>query len=318
MANEMIELYKTWTEKKVKYPVGVQQKFDGVPGKFINVGGNIVTYSRQGEQYLSTAHIERHAQAILLTLGGSFTGELYVPGLPFKDIGGLVRRQEPAPIIQCYVFDFDIRNTPQEQWIVRHRQFALALAAYLSASGLSPADCPIKLVPTVVCNDANAVGNVWDTVRLAFPKAEGLVGHSLSKPYQPGTRRWDTQKLKPRPSIELRVVGFKEALSADGDALGMVGRVECELTTVNKLGQASTGVIGVGPGSLTHAERRSLWKFYTMVARDISLMPKAMVGAAIAEVGYMPDPSYDMLREPTFKRWRLDRSDTETYQRDGE
>ncbi len=299
MGNEMIELYKPWTEAKVKYPVGVQQKFDGVPMRAMNVGGNIVGYSRQGEQILSANHVLEHVRCILLEIGGSCVGELYVPGLTFKDIGGLVRRQYASPDLQYYVFDFDIGNRPAEQWVVRHRQFALALAAYLSASGMAPADCPVKLVPTVVCHNAEQVANAWDVVRTAFSKAEGIVGHSLAKPFQPGTRRWDTQKLKPRPTIDLRIVGFKEALSADGDCLGMVGRIEAEYTSTK-----GTEIIGVGPGALTHSERRSLWKFYVSLAKRMEHMPKALVGTGIAEVGYMPDDGYGKLREATFIRWR--------------
>lgn len=302
MADEKIELYKPYTEKKLQYPVGAQQKLDGVPVRWKNIGGHIVPLSRQGEVFKSLGHMVEHVRPILLAVGGSFTGELYIPGRPFKEISGIARRAELGSQLGCYVFDFDILNTPSLAWASRHRQFANALGTYLGAAGLSQGDCPIKLMPTVVCQDANGVQSAWDVVRQAYAKAEGMVLHSLCKPYQPGKRVWTTQKLKPEPTIDLRIVRVVEATSNEtkmgrpkGTPLGMVGRLEAEFTGPD----GNTEIIGIGPGSLTHPQRRALW-----LERDYI----RSVGR-IAEIKYMRDDTYTALRQPTFVRWRDDKSE---------
>ena len=293
MADEKIELYKPYTENKLQYPVGAQQKLDGVPVRWKNIGGHIVALSRQGEVFKSLGHMQEHVRPILLTVGGSITGELYIPGRPFKYISGMARRHETGTALVCHVFDFDIMATPSLSWAGRHQQFVGALAAYLGAAGIGPADCPIRLMPTVVCKDSTAVQSAWDVVRTANPNAEGMVLHSLSKPYQPGKRVWTTQKLKPEPTIDLRIVRIVEAISKDGEPLAMAGRLEAEFTGAD----GNTTEIGIGPGSLTHAERRALW-----LERDYI----RSVGR-IAEIKYMRDDSYSALRQPTFVRWRDDK-----------
>lgn len=302
MTDEKIELYKPYNIKKLQFPVGAQQKLDGVPVRWKNIGGHIVPLSRQGEVFKSLGHMVEHVRPILLAAGGSFTGELYIPGRPFKEISGIARRGELGSQLGCYVFDFDILNTPSLAWASRHRQFANALGTYLGAAGLSQGDCPIKLMPTVVCQDDNGVQSAWDVVRQANAKAEGMVLHSLHKPYQPGKRVWTTQKLKPEPTIDLRIVRVLEATANEtadgppkGTPLGMVGRLEAEFTLADGTVRDD---VGIGPGSLTHAERRALW-----LERDYI----RSVGR-IAEIKYMRDDSYDLLRQPTFVRWRDDKS----------
>ncbi len=300
MADEKIELYKPYTEKKLQYPVGAQQKLDGVPVRWKNIGGHIVPLSRQGEVFKSLGHMVEHVRPMLLTVGGSFTGELYIPGMAFKDISGIARRSELGSQLRCYVFDFDILNTPSLAWASRHRQFAMALGTYLGAAGIGQQDCPIQLMPTAVCQNAVDVSNAWAVVQQANPQAEGMVLHSLHKPYQPGKRVWTTQKLKPEPTIDLRIVRVVEATANEtadgppkGTPLGMVGRLEAEFTGPD----GNTSCIGIGPGSLTHAQRRALW-----LERDYI----HSVGR-IAEIKYMRDDTYTALRQPTFVRWRDDK-----------
>ena len=306
MANESIELYKPYTPKKIVFPVAAQQKLDGVPVKFKNIGGHIVPLSRQNEVYKSLGRFTEHVRPMLLTSGSSFTGELYIPGVSFKDISGIVRRHEMAPAsLRCFVFDFDLLpvvGSAGYPWATRHKHFTQALAAYLGADGMGAGDCPIQLMPSIICHSELDVDRAWSVVQQANPNAEGLVLHQISKLYAPGKRVWSTQKLKPQPTIDLRIVRVLEATANEtedgpprGTPLGMVGRLEAEFTGAD----GNTTVIGIGPGSLTHAERRALW-----LERDYI----RSVGR-IAEIKYMRDDSYDALRQPTFVRWRPDKSD---------
>lgn len=306
MVDEKIELYKPYNLNKLQFPVGAQQKLDGVPVRWKNIGGHIVPLTRQGEVLKSLGHMVEHVRPMLIKSGGSFTGELYIPGYPFKEISGMARRHEQGSQLRCYVFDFDIMDTPGLAWASRHRQFTNALGAYLGAAGIAQGDCPIQLMPTVVCQDDTGVQSAWDVVKTANPNAEGMVLHSLAKPYQPGKRVWTTQKLKPTPTIDLRIVRVYEATAnetdsgpAKGTPLGMVGRLGAEFTGADGV----TTEIGIGPGSLTHPERRALW-----LERDYI----RSVGR-IAEIQYMRDDSYAALRQPTFVRWRPEKSDAQSY-----
>lgn len=307
MANESIELYKPYTPKKLVFPVAAQQKLDGVPVKFKNIGGHIVPLSRQNEVYRSLGRFIEHVRPMLLEAGSSCTGELWIPGVPFKELSGIVRRHETAaPGLRCFVFDFDIVPGGKYPWATRHKHFTTALAAYLGAAGLGAGDCPVQLMPSIICHNELDVERARDVVYQANPNAEGLVLHSISKQYTPGTRAWLTQKLKPEPTIDLRIVRVVEATSTEekmgrpkGTPLGMVGRLEAEFTGAD----GNTSIIGVGPGSLTHPQRRALW-----LERDYI----RSVGR-IAEVKYMRDDSYAALRQPTFVRWRPEKTDAQRH-----
>lgn len=85
-----------------------------------------------------------------------------------------------------------------------------------------------------------------------------------------------------------RQVGFEEAVDKYGKPKGMVGRLD-----VLYKGK----VVGVGPGALTHKERKDLWESVRKGEQKI----------AIAEIKYMPDDTYEALRQATFVRWRPDK-----------
>jgi hypothetical protein len=54
--------------------------------------------------------------------------------------------------------------------------------------------------------------------------------------------------------------------------------------------------IGVGPGKLSHAERRKLW-----VNREHN--------HGVATIKYKRDDSYTALRQPTFQHWRPEKTE---------
>jgi ATP-dependent DNA ligase len=207
-----------------------------------------------------------------------------------------------------YVFDFDLLVSPETDWLTRHNQFTNVLAGYLVAAGQSVADCPIRRVPSVTVQDDAAVQTAFEALLTAFPACEGAVMHSFGKPFQPGKRVWGTQRLKPNPTIDLRIIDFEEAVSQSGEPLGMVGRLNAELNRMQpiasnqkgEIGRARcvTTVVGVGPGALTHDQRKALWKLQKM----------GKWKPTIAEVKYMTDESYAALRQPTFVRFRTDKA----------
>jgi ATP-dependent DNA ligase len=309
MANETIELLQNYDKKLMKFPAAFQQKFDGVPVRIMNMGDTVRAFTRQGEVTTSINHILHVAKHLVLKEGASIVGELYIPGKPHKYISGQSRlKKAQAPELLLYVFDFDLLVIPETDWLTRHNQFTNVLAGYLVAAGQSVTDCPIRRIPSVTVHDDLAVQTAFEALLLAFPAAEGACLHSFGKPFQPGKRVWGTQRIKQRPTIDLRIMDFEEAVSKSGEPLGMVGRLNAELnriqpSTGSKQGEIgtprlTTAVIGVGPGALTHDQRKALWKLQKM----------GKWKPTIAEVRHMADESYSALREPTFVRFRTDKA----------
>lgn len=312
MSEETIVLLKNYDPKQLSFPAAGQQKFDGVPVRIINNGTGVVAVSRQGEVITSINHILTVAKYLVLQVGASIVGELYVPGLPFKDISGLVRQtKKQSPSLMLYVFDFDLTRSKDADWFTRHNQFSTALSTYLSTAGQAPTDCPIRLIPSLpVLDDAGAV-SFFNAVMEAQPQAEGVVFHSYSTPFKPGKRDWGTQRMKPVPTIDLKIMGFEEAVSKTGMPMGMVGRLNAEFTRVQPSAdgstKCSTTIIGIGPGALTHKERQALW----------TMQKQGRWKPHIAEIKYMRDDTYDALRQPTFVRFRTDKQVADTFRNQG-
>lgn len=306
MASKKPFIELVWQEyepKKLKWPVAFQQKFDGVPVRIINVGGNILAYTRQGEQISVLKHLTEVMKYILIEPGSSVTGECYIHGMNFKDISGMVRQQKiQKPELNYYVFDFDVLPSVGGDWLSRRNTFTRCFATYLEVAGQHQNDCPVKAIPTLICKNEGEVNEAFVMLNTAFPNAEGAVLHSLSKGYEPGERRATTQKLKHTPTIDLRIIGFEEAIDkSTGQGNGMVGRVIAELSRMQPSADGSTRLvtteIGIGPGALKHNERRMLW----------SMQMHKRFKPRIAEVRYMRDDSYSSLRQPTFVQWRTDK-----------
>jgi ATP-dependent DNA ligase len=252
----------------------------------------------------SVPNIVLYAKQLVSKPGSSITGELYIEGLPFKQISGLARKK--IPVGDCFklvlnVFDFDLDASPEMPYEARRARFVSALDNLATLLGKSLSDLPIRVCGGVICHTADEAEAVYGLIMERLPTAEGAVAHSMAKPFQPGTRRWDTQKLKPEPTIDLKVVSFEEAVDKFGMPMDCVGRINCEY---NKMvgGKLVTSIIGVGPGSLTLTQRRKLWVKF----KEKKFVP------CLAEVKYMRDDTYDALRQATFVRWRDDKSEPDT------
>lgn len=303
MAGETIELLKNYDPAKMNWPAMHQQKIDGVPVRIIRQSGDVRSYTRQGERVTSIPHIERLC-SVLLQNGESVIMELYVPDQTFKYISGKVRQIKPCPELRGWVFDFTT-NTPTAGWWARRLTFKHRLEDAARIAQCSIEDLLVQLIHGVIVYDAEDAEEAHNALMLANPDAEGSVLHSMAKTFQSGKRCWGTQRMKPVPTIDLMVVGFEEAISENGNPLGMVGRVNAELTKFvpNNIISAASTIIGIGPGALTHTERKILWAEY----KSGTYKPR------IAEIRYMRDDSYDALRQPTFKQWRDDKKEADTH-----
>lgn len=298
MSGETIELLKNYDPKKMAFPAYVSEKLDGVPVRVIYHGARdgVVGLTRQGEHLRSIDHILAAARTLFDYEGQSIVGELYIPGMPFKQISGLVRQHAPAPELQLWVFDADLRPGQSQPYAGRMLDLALAIA------DKEPEH--IKIIPYAVAHSDAEVQEQLDQLREVIPHAEGIVVHSCKKSFQPGKRCWGTQRLKPQPTLDLEIVSYEEAMTEAGEPKGMVGRINVKYERVVGLrpgcaGHATTKIIGIGPGNMTHAERISEW--------EANAHWKQPPGTII-EVKYMTDDSYDALRQPTFVRFRPDKT----------
>ena len=303
MANETIELLKNYEPSKMQWPALHQQKIDGVPVRVFKRNGKVYSLTRQGELVTSIKHIETFA-GVLLEDGESVVMELHIAGKPFKEISGHVRKKNvQCPNLVGWVFDYDISFSPNMLYARRMLVFRSRLGTAIDRCGAYPEDLCIRVIPWVFVANAEDAEGAHLQLMLANPDAEGSVLHSVHKTFQPGKRCWGTQRMKPVPTIDLMVVGFEEAISAEGQPLGMVGRINAAYNRYVKPipGKAPGGivadVIGIGPGALNHTERKNLWRMWK----------KGQYTPRIAEIRYMRDDSYDALRQPTFKCWRDDK-----------
>ena len=234
---------------KLDFPVLVSRKFDGVPIRIDVVQEyegdfSVAVRSRQGKEVKSTDWV---VQALIdelmengldlshpTTIIAEVTHTIFTD---FKDISGVVRRQEPQPNLVLNIFDFtQFEHTPQ---------------AYGDRMAII-ADYTDRVVDFEQYLDAEQL-----EARLAegYGDWEGLIVRDASDTFEPGSRKSSYQKYVLDPTIELRVLYFEEALSKKDEngvqhPLGMVGRI---------VARYKGREIGIGPGKLTHQERIDLW-----------------------------------------------------------
>lgn len=288
MANETIMLAKTYkSARDLILPAVISEKLDGVPGDFYKDSGGIMRVrSRQGEELLSVDHIvdllDPHMKP-----GQHVIGELIVPGKDFKDISGLVRRKHSdAETYQLVLRIYDAYTEGQENTDYMDRM--LEAGNWLRDS-LNERHGIIWFIPTKhVYVQEEAEAFITD-IKTNFPHSEGVVIRSLEGPtsyFRAGWRSPGMLKHKWIETVDLPVHSFEEATSKEGEPLGMVGRI-------NAIYQGQ--IIGVGPGKMNHETRKEVFQNQDKYT------------GKMIEVVYMPDPSYEALREPRFYRFRPDK-----------
>lgn len=306
MANETIELLHNYNPDKMQWPAAHQEKIDGVPViiKYVprhtyHQRGYWQAFTRQGELVTSIPHI-------LNTVDNLFTahrdvelvGELFIAGLPFKTISGKVRKNEPCADLTLHLFDMNCSASERDAqygWLER----VSWLDDFLSVAALSDPITGLAVIPWTVCHTPDDAEQAHRALMAQKPGAEGSVLHSCAKSWEPAKRSWGVQRMKPVPTIDLRIVALHEATSEAGEPLGMVGRLDAEFTGAD----GRVAVVGVGPGKLTHKERKRLWMDYKA----------GLFSPRIAEIKFMRDDTYDALRQPTFQHWRDDKAQADTY-----
>lgn len=269
-------------------PCMVSEKLDGVACILLKTDDGWRSMSRQGKPLPSTAWICAEADKHFpkAQTGTELIGELMVPGMSFKDAGGVIRRDAPDERVELNVWD--IRIPKQHQATFRERMFFWGTMY----GKTNPRPKLIKLVPAKMVLTDEGVRDEYGRMVDRDPHVEGVMVRPLDgehSTYRIG-RSWGLQRLKAEETADVQVVGFEEATAADdGRPLGMVGRI---------LVRSGSTICGVGPGTLSHDERKSLWAQFG---------GDKTIAVPVAEVKYKPDPTYKGLREGRFYRWREDK-----------
>lgn len=292
MSSETIMLAKNLNLKKMQYPCVASEKLDGVPGDFAaRQMGTIIkveALTRQNEFIKSVDHIRNWLYG-MLDRDVHLVGELHIQGLPFKEISGLVRRDAPCPKLVLNVFDYFIENEPDQTYAERMEELVHSDVGKFIYDGL---DGCVRAIPGVTLDNETELLAYIAAFGVEFPDSEGLIFrplHGKDSLYRPGKRSWGFQRFKGEETLDLKLVGYEEAVTGDTkEGKAMVGRL-----IVLYKGRE----IGVGPGALTHDERIEVFNNFG-----------DYVGQII-EVAYKPDPTYEALREARFKRWRPDKAE---------
>lgn len=293
--NVNMMLTEGYKESRVKFPCTVSQKHDGVPVLFYVEDGVLKHKTRQGKELFSIPHIidivEQWKDQYVDSdyEGFLFVGELMifqathekgVYALPFKDISGKVRKQEPCTDLKLCVFEIDDRvdhvfgnifdmNCKFDTWL-----------------GM-PDNSIYKIVQERVINLEELTLHLE---RLKKRDWEGIIirhGEYLWETERP-KRSYNSMRVVKELTADLKVVGLEEAVSKDGIPHGRVGAFMCEY---------KGSEIKVGAGKLTHKDAKDLW--------DNELFQYGR----IIQVKYKKDDSYDALRQPTFQCFRDDKDE---------
>jgi hypothetical protein len=269
----------------------LSEKIDGIPAIFEK---GKPTLSRGGNEILSILHITEIVQWYLKSdLAPVIVGELYIPGKPFKVSGGIIRRQTPQPEegIKLYIWDAYFPNemnlTYQQRMLQANPWLQALLRDQSRLFEMAPA---YWTIPKTAEDAEKTVLRYFEEMVKDRPyRPEGVIIRPYDEPYKLG-RSWGLMRYVEKPTIDLKVVGFEEATAnkdmtflgerySKGDGLRAVGKIFVEY---------GGETIGVGPGCMTHHERR-----------DYFLNPDKLIGKII-KVQYKKDESYKALRQPTF------------------
>ena len=298
-----IPLAKPYTPGKLVFPVALSRKVDGVPVKITIHNHSHTIETRQGHDCNSVGHLVRSFVDSYyregLPLPVTFVGEVYQRGnmdADFKDTSGIVRRQyDQSDQLAIALFDTDCSLVGEKGGVNSYLigcgfEYRLQFLMYLKQIKLHKWVTPID---QYTCTDLDKLESFAASHATAFPKAEGMVARSYTDEWAPGKRTWGYQKVVVDPMIDLRIVGFEEAVDQYGQPMGMVGRLVAEYKGTE---------VGIGPGKLTHAERQELWERKAWIITPDKPAP-------IAQIKFKKDDSYDALRQPTFQVWRDDKDE---------
>jgi len=192
-------------KSKVKYPVGVQIKFNGVRC----IGTRYGLFSRKGEKWISVPHIEKSLIAFFEKYPDAvLDGELFNYDLREKlnELISLVRKKKPTSadlaasekVVLYYIYDlYDATVDQDEKYLVRAAEIPKLLN-----------DNPYyREVKTQIANSEEEVMNIYNSI--IEDLHEGAIVRDLNMPYE-NKRSHALLKIKPEMDEEMTIVDIQE------------------------------------------------------------------------------------------------------------
>ena len=244
-------------------------------------------YSRQGKDI----HLP-HITAALEEMGLSnlpLHGELYIHGMPLKDIGSLIKKpRAESEQVEYHIYDLVLDLPFAKRHVMLAAAFGgQAFSAQLQGSG------PIKLVQTVKVDSPEArvvMNKKW--VAMGY---EGDMLRQGLEHYRDGKRSFQTLKGKLRDDHEFVVAGYEEGapyIARDPETKAVID-IKRVPVWVLKVGDG-TGNTFKATAHGTHEEKHQQW-----------LDRESKIGKllTVSHLGYTPD---GIPREPIAERWKED------------
>jgi DNA ligase-1 len=201
------QLVEEWVDNKVKWPILIAPKIDGTRGE--KRGATI--YTRSGHPIVGLDHIIQYLDTVHPTIMTS--GELWVPGMPFRRSDGLMRSNKPEKPNARYAL-FDIPSMVDAP--LKDRITALSKSFYPLESNPLPPVCFIPHAWAHNMDEVDAMYNLWRSKGY-----EGLVGKDPnSLPYM--GRNHDWMRRVPTISAEYLITGVYESEERPGFMGGVI------------------------------------------------------------------------------------------------
>lgn len=203
------QLVEEWDDARIEYPVLIAPKIDGTRGE--KRGSNLFT--RRGHQITGVKHILDYLWTYNPTMSVSTSGELFIPGMPFRRSDGIIRSNKPDKSnVRYALFDLpDLVDAPLSDRIA-----ALSKSFYPLESKPLP---PVCYIPHVVAHSAAEVDKMYNYWRSRG--YEGLVAKDpRSLPTMGRSYAW--MRKVATFSAEYRVLGVYESEEKPGYMGGIV------------------------------------------------------------------------------------------------
>lgn len=192
---------------KIKYPVFVQPKLDGIRCLAIIDEGVCTLWSRTRKPILSMPHIVKELEDVYSTGYHRIDGELYNHSYKanFEHIVSLVRQEEPDPNhtdVEYHVYDKAMDDG--RGFAGRFEDLRLDLHCYEKAKALLK---HIVLVETCLAKDEDDMLDMFQHFR--SKGYEGAMARNAEGAYM-GKRSYDLQKIKEFDDAEFPIIGVEE------------------------------------------------------------------------------------------------------------
>lgn len=247
-------------EKKVKFPLDVQRKYNGIRCLALVGRDNKTTLiSRQGKMLIAP-HISGYIENGFGLDGDLFDGELYCYGLPLQTIVSLAKDNRPESLkLFYYIYDMPkVAGQPALPWSERRKHLE---ARFFSNNRVTASFGP-KVVPpgasvvhgslaqaeTLTVND---MSEVTDFERVSVTAGfEGIMMRDLGAEYRLNVRSTGLLKLKRFQDAEFEIVGF------EGRELSGNEEILSAFIFKNNLNEKTFKAVPIG----THEQKRKMWE----------------------------------------------------------